>query len=55
VLFGNSPQRAWYLTIIRAFRFYGILFHDVSRLVLVLGNRILSRIRLFVHLLSILG
>jgi hypothetical protein len=55
VLFGNSPQRTWNLTIVRAARFYDILFHDVSRLVLVWRNRILSRIRPFVQLLSIFG
>src|SRR4030067_2365163 len=31
-LFGNSPPRAWHLTIIRALRVYGRLFHDVCRL-----------------------
>jgi hypothetical protein len=55
VLFYNSPHSSWHLTIFRTLRFCGILFHDVSRLVLVWRNRILSRIRLFVQLLSILG
>ena len=55
VLFRNAPHRTRHFTIVRAFRFCGILFHDVPRLVLVWRNRILSRVRLFVCLFSIFG
>jgi hypothetical protein len=55
VLFGNSPHLSWHSKVVRAFWFCGILFHDASRLVLVWENRILSRMRLFVQLLSIFG
>ncbi len=48
-LFCDAPYRSWHFAIVRTFWFCGILFHDLSRLVLVCGNRILSRIRLFIQ------
>ena len=55
VLFRNAPQWARNTEKIHLLRFYGMLFHDVSRFGLVFDNLIYNRIRHFFQALLIFG
>jgi hypothetical protein len=55
VLFRNAPQLARNTEIVHLLRFYGMLFHDVSRFGLVFDNLIYNRIRHFFQALLFFG